>query len=457
MSNGFFNFSDGATDEPQTSEPDKQGEEFEFGETADDGGNHQDDVNPSEHDRDGVADILHDRSEPPEHSDGRPATAVASDEALPGGNDDASNIHTSSSGGLGVFANFSDFTLSTDDASGIEGEGRGDETQDMGSNGAVEPSDGNRVKGTVIDRQTAMQMVADNVREAGKKAAKLPRHETIVEEVYSKIYDTENSDDLPEGDKKLAEIQTELIQGVFQFALDTLRAAETLRLLFGECLSHGTVDEITEEFAKHFIKQMTQAKRLASATQRRIAFLIPSRMPTTEALDAIPDDDYNCWKAKPVVELESVTPHVEDVLHKAEIYRCGQLHHLIMHIDMNPAKFTWPKGVGKVKAEAIKRELKNLISDYEQLPEGGRQTESDTDALKRVIKKLRDTGHLQYSQNLPTWIAGSESYESGRDILECPWRPGQNQSDWVRGFLFAEAHDAKKVSYQGTVTKPTQE
>lgn len=333
-----------------------------------------------------------------------------------------------------------------DESAESESEERGEESKGLEQN----DSSGDDSKTHPLDVQ-AIEFVEQ--RRAANKARGLKINETdpMIEQVYRTIYDL-GDENLSEDEKELAAIQIELVRGVFNFTVNTMREAEKLHLLFDSCLSKLSEEDITREFAKYFIEQQVQARRLVSAAKRRISFKIPQSMPSLESIERIPDDEPISWKKRPVVDLDTVTPVVEQALHAQEIYRCGQLYHLIVYIEQNPNDYTWPKSIGKIKARSITNELKSMIKEYEHIPPGGRQKQSDLDILTGNVKRLRAASDYSFSEDQSVWSAGLQWFNKGGDIMECPYRPGVRQADWIRGFLFAEhREESKRTSYSNAI------
>lgn len=138
------------------------------------------------------------------------------------------------------------------------------------------------------------------------------------------------------------------------------------------------------------------------------------------------------WRSVPIEKLVDIASSTIEKLKEANVDTLGELEDLRAKISNGKAE--WPKGIGPKKVDAIE----NAVIDwFTKHPVAGEDCE--TVSTEENVSETPEFSSLL--ENKAYWESGNEAYGRGDDVTDCPYVPGEEQEEWIRGWRSAERAD----------------
>ncbi len=238
--------------------------------------------------------------------------------------------------------------------------------------------------------------------------------------------------------------------------------------------------EELKDAKKIYDAAVLRLRRLAQAVKNdsdRPLFKQPAAtLPADVALPADPSPaaatqpaaDPNAWRTVSITEL-GISEKLVEKLDEAGASNMGQLENLRAEISQGKAK--WPKGIGAAKITQIEDAVIAWLSEHRDAAVFGQgegnpssaadiawedmTAEQQADFINQRCVQLDPDENVeeefcvplepQHTASRAFFEAGYIAGQNGDKASECPWVPGLEMDDWLRGWLKAgkEADDAK--------------
>lgn len=152
-----------------------------------------------------------------------------------------------------------------------------------------------------------------------------------------------------------------------------------------------------------------------------------------------PQPDPDAWRLPSINEI-GLKPKLAETLLEAGIETIGMLEDL--RADISQGRKKWPKGIGNAKVTQIEDAVINWLSknrDRSTIAEATDEGEAAHDALMARVEQLGE-GDLksQHAEGNKYWQSGFEASQRSLELRECPYVPGAEQDDWIRGWFANE-------------------
>lgn len=324
--------------------------------------------------------------------------------------------------------------------------------------------------------ETAEQVIEIEVGgdEPEADQSETPEVETVASNTTPTVAEqpTEQPTTLPES-KPVDEPQNDIISdGVEKYEFSRLRleheiAEISMRLLETADISKSLKkrrDCLTEELSQLISDGPTPVRRETKPAAGE------TNQASSETNQAIPKgqqkpqpvNDSTEWRAVPLDKLE-LKKGVHSKLEDAGVETIGQLEDLRAAIANG--KKEWPKGIGAAKITEIEDAIINWLTknrdsaifatcpaqpdiDPHAYPTSA-QWEEWTDSQRAVYLAdlaARFSDEVE-AEGKPSAFhqAGYSACESGAELTDCPYQPGVEQDDWIRGFLKSDSDVRQEI------------
>ena len=181
-------------------------------------------------------------------------------------------------------------------------------------------------------------------------------------------------------------------------------------------------------------------------------------------IEPLTDDD---WRSVRLSEL-NFKPKLQERLEEAGVDTIGRLEDLRAEISQGREK--WPKGIGKAKITEIEDAVINWLSknrDAQILAQAKASTlveaqhpveneqpaatmseENGEESIEQRAKAIQAAGTAGLAPVTCTiddskgpYASGVEAQDKGWSLTDCPYVPGPEQDDWLRGWLASQSTD----------------
>lgn len=185
-----------------------------------------------------------------------------------------------------------------------------------------------------------------------------------------------------------------------------------------------------------------------------------AEVPVTEEPSSSPPED-DSWRSVPLTEIgiDSIkglgTKKIEALLDLCPTL--GAFEDLRAKVGRDAASLPelMPKGIGEQACDALEEMVLDWIARARKpAPAPMDVVPVETSHASQIEHRAADLDNgqpncLANKQADDTlWKGGYRSFEEGVAITECPWMPGDNQDEWLRGFLAARSVDAHERARQ---------
>lgn len=185
-----------------------------------------------------------------------------------------------------------------------------------------------------------------------------------------------------------------------------------------------------------------------------------SLVPSFDEPQAVEEQPPTAWRAVPLSELlREPIKGLGAKKQEALIDLCptlGDLEDLRARVGREAAQFheLLPKGIGLETASTIEDRLLTWIAKNPKACEEAGSDSAKRD--KRADQLADDPAGLtaQHAEGNGYWHSGRDAWNAGAGIEECPWTPGIEQDDWLRGWMSADEDDKAKMSSKNEPEKP---
>lgn len=168
---------------------------------------------------------------------------------------------------------------------------------------------------------------------------------------------------------------------------------------------------------------------------------------------AEPEPDPNAWRAPSVNEI-GLKPKLAETLLEAGIETIGMLEDL--RADISQGRKKWPKGIGAAKVTQIEDAVINWLSknrDRAAIENAADDGEESAAAISARMDQINigKPGCLdvKHPDGDKFWDSGADAFKRGLELVECPYVPGPEQDDWLRGWAGQKVMEKYETKGEG--------